>query len=366
MVARSEVSVEDVVAQREKIQEVMKAVMREGVHYGRVPGVSKPTLLKPGAEVLAVTFRLASSYRSERTFHDGDHLTVVSRATLTHIPTALVIAEGEGLCTTREKKYRWRQGERTCPDCGATAIVRSTKKKAYYCIGDKGGCGHRFAFGADKAKELDGQETMPVENPDLADTWNTVLKMANKRALVAAILNGTAASDIFTQDVEDLGPTAVDEPAEPERPVGPKDWKEISAWVKAYGVDIGWSDWTRQASETLFENWDGVSRPTDEQLAILGERASVALLALREIHDPSAFPPPTRSEIQQAWASALDGAVIEGPEWRMSPNEEDRPERGDETPDEQTPAATEAGETISAPSEEDTKADDENIPFGEG
>lgn len=33
---------------------------------------------------------------------------------------------------------------------------------------------------------------------------NTVLKMADKRALVAAVLNATAASDIFTQDLEDL------------------------------------------------------------------------------------------------------------------------------------------------------------------
>jgi hypothetical protein len=33
---------------------------------------------------------------------------------------------------------------------------------------------------------------------------NTIMKMACKRALVAATLNATAASDIFTQDVEDM------------------------------------------------------------------------------------------------------------------------------------------------------------------
>jgi hypothetical protein len=42
-----------------------------------------------------------------------------------------------------------------------------------------------------------------VANPDLPDTHNTVLKMSNKRALVAAVLNVTAASEIFTQDVAD-------------------------------------------------------------------------------------------------------------------------------------------------------------------
>ena len=45
-----------------------------------------------------------------------------------------------------------------------------------------------------------------AENPDIADTYNTVLKMAKKRAHVDAIITVTAASDIFTQDVEDLLP----------------------------------------------------------------------------------------------------------------------------------------------------------------
>ena len=37
------------------IQEVMKAVMKEGVHYGKVPGCGdKPTLLKPGVKFIGV------------------------------------------------------------------------------------------------------------------------------------------------------------------------------------------------------------------------------------------------------------------------------------------------------------------------
>ncbi len=49
-----------------------------------------------------------------------------------------------------------------------------------------------------------GQEVGRKENPDIADTYNTVLKMAKKRAFVDASLTATAASDIFTQDVEDM------------------------------------------------------------------------------------------------------------------------------------------------------------------
>lgn len=364
MIARGEVSVADVVAQREKITQVMAAVMKEGVHYGLIRGVSKPTLLKPGAEVLAVTLRLASSYSSERTFHEGDHLTVVSKATLTHIPTGLVIAEGEGLCTTREKKYAYRGEGRTCPSCGASGTIKKSKysprEKDYpganrsdapgwYCHAKTGGCGANFA--ANDSKILD-QSAEKTPNPDLADTWNTILKMANKRALVAAILNGTAASDIFTQDVEDVGATAADthKTVTESRPQQPQSWKEINEWAGAYGVDLGWSDWLRQAAKVLFDEEDS-SKLSTEQLAMLGARASTALTTLRKSHAPTAFPPPARPDLQKAWASAIDGTILVGPEWRMSPDEEDRPEREVDTPDIQ-PTAEE-------------QADAEAIPFGE-
>ena len=42
-----------------------------------------------------------------------------------------------------------------------------------------------------------------VPNPDVADLVNTIQKMAQKRALVAATLIATSASEFFTQDVED-------------------------------------------------------------------------------------------------------------------------------------------------------------------
>jgi hypothetical protein len=203
LVARDEITVGDVVAQREKIIAVMDAVMVEGVHYGRIPGVDKPTLLKPGAEVLAVTFRLGPFYNSERLFHDDGHLTVITKTTLRHIPTSLAIAEGEGLCTTREAKYAWRKGGLVCPDCGEPQIRKSKHDPEFYCWRKEGGCGSKFPLDDERITSQDQSSRIP--NPDIADTYNTVLKIANKRALVAAILNGTAASDVFTQDVEDGG-----------------------------------------------------------------------------------------------------------------------------------------------------------------
>lgn len=42
-----------------------------------------------------------------------------------------------------------------------------------------------------------------VEHDNPADYYNTCLKMGKKRAFVDALLTCTAASDIFTQDIED-------------------------------------------------------------------------------------------------------------------------------------------------------------------
>jgi hypothetical protein len=46
--------------------------------------------------------------------------------------------------------------------------------------------------------------TGKVENPDIADQYNTVLKMAKKRSVVDATLTVTAASDVFEQDLDEF------------------------------------------------------------------------------------------------------------------------------------------------------------------
>lgn len=202
IVARAEISVDEVVAQKDKIVQVMQAVMREDVHYGKIPGVAKPSLLKPGAESINVALRLAPHYVSDKIFSDDGHLTVTVQCELRHIPTGLVVGTGEGLCSSRESKYAYRNAKRSCPKCGTEAIIKGKEEYGggWLCWKKEGGCGAKFA---EKAAEITAQEVGKVANPDLPDTWNTVLKMADKRALVAAVLNATAASDVFTQDVEE-------------------------------------------------------------------------------------------------------------------------------------------------------------------
>jgi hypothetical protein len=72
----------------------------------------------------------------------------------------------------------------------------------------------------------DYQTKAKYENPDIADVYNTCLKMAKKRALVDATLTATGASDFFTQDVEDGGIPPEPEPSWHEAPKAPEPKKQ--------------------------------------------------------------------------------------------------------------------------------------------
>jgi hypothetical protein len=238
-----ELTVQDLVEQVRKIQEVMSAVMHDGEHYGVIPGTAsrdgkppKKVLFKPGAEKLCLLFRFDPQYAHTEK-QEGSHLTVVSTCTLFHIPTGQRRGSGMGMCTTKESKYAWRKAVRVCPECNAEAIIKGKEEYGggWVCFKKKGGCGAKFKEG-DRA--IEKQETGRAPNEDIADTYNTVLKMANKRSLVAAVLNATAASDIFTQDLEDLPPP---EQHTEEKAAAP-DWHaRITACNTLDGLKVVWA-----------------------------------------------------------------------------------------------------------------------------
>ena len=203
LAVQHELSVEQVVARINKVHEVMRRAMQEGHHYGVIPGTPKPSLWKPGAELLCVMFRLDPQYQASERREPDDHLTVTTTCSLWHIPTGQRMGSGMGSCSTRESKYAYRHASRVCPKCGKDAIIKGKEEYGggWVCFKKKDGCGTKFA---DEDVAITGQVVGRVANEDLADQENTVLKMSNKRALVAAVLNVTAASDIFTQDLEDL------------------------------------------------------------------------------------------------------------------------------------------------------------------
>lgn len=195
--------VEALVAQRSMVVRTMKTVMRQGItgHYGIIPGAPKPTLLKAGAELLCVLFRLAPHYETMNEEKDGEHVTIRIRCTLIHIPTGQAWGQGIGSCSTKESKYRYRN-DKSFEVTDLPIPKDSKEKKAEY---RKQGFGMQKVDGTWKWVRFTG-DGEKVENPDLADSYNTVDKMASKRALVAAVLNATAASDVFTQDMEDFHP----------------------------------------------------------------------------------------------------------------------------------------------------------------
>ena len=196
------------------IQEVMAKVMVEGQHYGKIPGCGdKPTLLKPGAEKLSMTFRLrpiidnAQDIQIEQLINGHINVRVYC-----HILSAsgIELATGIGSCSSMESKFRYRGGEKkgtgqTVPKEYWNLKKEGKTKEAQEFIGGQG-----FAPG-----KIDGEWQIcemgaKMENPDIADVYNTVLKMAKKRAYVDGILSATGASDIFTQDIEDGLPAAVE------------------------------------------------------------------------------------------------------------------------------------------------------------
>ena len=174
-------SVTEVVRHVHAVQEVMKTVMKEGVHYGLVPGTDKPMLFKQGAEKLCLAFKVADDYRIEDLSTDD---TARYRVTCIgiHQATGAPLGQGLGECSSAEEKYRWRK-----------AVCKEEFEATPPNL-------RRIKFG----RKSGGHYTVEQVRTESADVANTVLKMAAKRAKVAMTLNVTAAGDIFGQDLEDL------------------------------------------------------------------------------------------------------------------------------------------------------------------
>jgi hypothetical protein len=202
----TELSVSDIVAKVSKVKEIQKAVMTDGTHYGIIPGTKKPSLLKPGAEILNLTFRLTPRYAGEREPIDlgSGHREYILRCDLFHIHTGAFYGSGVGSCSTMESKYRYRPGPveftgQPVPN-GYWNTRKTDPAKAQALLGP--GCSVRKNPDNGSWEIVTQGET--IENPNLADCYNTVLKMAAKRAYVDATLKATCASEVFTQDTEEM------------------------------------------------------------------------------------------------------------------------------------------------------------------
>jgi len=203
-------SIDEMVDRYQMMARVTSEIMREGQDYGTIPGTgSKPSLLKPGAEKLATFFGLRKEFaivEKEQDWTGADHngepfFYYLIRCLLYR--GNVMVAAADGSCNSWETKYRYRQALQMCPYCGGNAIIKGKEQYGggWLCFKKKGGCGAKFQDGDNSIEE---QPTGRVFNDAIHDQVNTVLKMAEKRALVAGVLLAVGASEFFTQDMEDI------------------------------------------------------------------------------------------------------------------------------------------------------------------
>ncbi len=151
-------SQEDIEARINKIHWIKESLMKEGIHYGYTPidkegnTTEKPSLYQPGAQMLNIIFQHAPSYQRQIERWEPDEGRVIFLfnldCTLTHYPTGMVVGAGMGGASTGES--RWR------------------------------------------------------DKPPL-QAYNSVMKIGAKRSYIAATVSCVGVSEIFTQDLEDLG-----------------------------------------------------------------------------------------------------------------------------------------------------------------
>lgn len=154
--------------------------LKEGRDYGTIPGTDKPTLLKPGAERVALAF---GCYYGEP-----------------------IIVEQE---IDHDRKVPWRKKKAIWSNVDGRRVKTGEDVTEGESIGL-----YRYVLKVPVVNRADGSvvgyglgeastmESKYIDRP--RDSANTVLKMAHKRGMVSACLVTFGLSDEFTQDVEDL------------------------------------------------------------------------------------------------------------------------------------------------------------------
>lgn len=233
----------------QQMRQFVSDLMVEDKDFGTIPGTSKPTLYKPGAEKLLTFFGLSKVFRlidsveqwepSLEQSRDPEYTPIFYyRYRCTVARKDMVIADGEGSCSSLEDRYRWRWvGERHIPDGLDKEKLRTRdgtisefefayekrqtsgewgKSEEYWCQFDvalDNKTARRVKRTTRGGKILDaleiGSSLYRIPNPDVHSLVNTIQKMAQKRAMIGAALPAVNASEFFTQDIEDMPPQAL-------------------------------------------------------------------------------------------------------------------------------------------------------------
>jgi len=211
-----------------KLDEFYKTILQKGVDYDTIPGTPKPTLLKPGAELLLRFFDLRSEIKNTQSIENTDPNNPYFQYNITiaiYNKHGEKLGEGLGSANSKETKFafRWVPEKYVPSNIDKKNLEkREENEKVLYKI--------------------------PTPPNEIFSMANTIMKMAQKRALISAVLMVTGASRIFTQDLEDLAENEIFQPTknnEPEkdkkREIFEKADKIISDFIDVHDLKIGYT-----------------------------------------------------------------------------------------------------------------------------
>src|SRR5690606_31699734 len=169
---------EQVLEAQNEVRELVARALQKGRDYGTIQGTEKPTLLKPGAERINAAYGLAAEY---------------------HIVEREIDHDREVRWTKRKKRWANKfHGDRDFTWEEEAGVSLGLYRYVTECRLIHRASGVMVGQGLGSCSTM---ESKYVDRP--RDMENTVLKMAEKRAYIAATLNTHGLSDQFTQDIED-------------------------------------------------------------------------------------------------------------------------------------------------------------------
>ena len=242
----SEQAIEVVKHNIDLCQQLVKEVLEKDIDYGTIPGVPQPFLWDSGAAKIMAAFNLYSNYEVIHSTTHTPHIRCLIMCRLISRNSQQVVATGIGAASTTEIKYRYRWVD----DPEKEGISRKGLKT-----------------------RKDGKYRIP--NPDTEDLFNTIAKMAAKRADVDAAqsLPGVAATlrKLFLSPPVEKPKPLITPPTSPNVPTaaptpmqeGP-NWSWF--WAKLNTLDIK----PQEAHDILSinsikEDWVGVQGRTLEE-----------------------------------------------------------------------------------------------------
>jgi hypothetical protein len=324
-------SLQVALARRAAIVEFTRRIMVRDQDFGEIPGTNKPTLLKPGAEKLCNFFGLEPEFTPMVEDIDwtgaqhGGEVFCYARYRCRLLREGRVVGVGEGSCNSWESKYRYRWvAEEQVPEhIDRTRLpkreVRRTLCEFDFAIeraettgtyGKPAEHWQRFRDaiqtetaravekftrrGKSGAWEIDVDTTLyRVPNQDAADAVNTIQKMAQKRALVAATLIATSASEFFTQDLEDVESGGRNVEASPQLPgtrpghVGDRKVEEIQPKpLIPVPPDVAAKPW---------KNFGEMRRAFEQVREQVGETRYLEEMQLAGVQNPGQFQSPSKA-----------------------------------------------------------------------